>query len=303
MMPVVKNPVKPVSPATTKIPRSQSVAPFDPSKMGEEEPQFDVNPFTPRQKDADDHTPAQGIDLTGRNKIIFAVGRGKTGKTTLLRWMAEQAIAGGRSFLMADIDPTNASFASYFENVSRPDTDQPAGVNRWLQGFIEYAVKHKTTAVIDLGGGDTTLRTLATEMPGFSQQIEEAGLVPVNFYLTGTQPDDLAPIATLAERGFSPPARAVVLNEFAADVGLSRQQAFMRVCRNRVFLDQLGSGAINLWMARLHAADAVEVRRTTFAAARDGQSKPPLGLFDRSRVKSWLEAMEKQFQGVRSWMP
>ena len=28
----------------------------------------------------------RGIDLTGRAKIIFAAGRGKTGKTTLLRW-------------------------------------------------------------------------------------------------------------------------------------------------------------------------------------------------------------------------
>ena len=205
-----EKPIKLAPSATMDSPRPLPVAPFDLSKIADDEPQFDVNPFTPRHKDADEPPPAQGIDLTGRNKIIFAVGRGKTGKTTLLRWMAETALAAGRPFLMADIDPTNASFASYFEGVSRPDTDDPAGVNRWLQAFIEYAVKHQTTAMIDLGGGDTTLRTLATEMPGFAQQIEEAGLVPVNFYLVGAQPDDLAPIATLAERGFSPRARAVV---------------------------------------------------------------------------------------------
>lgn len=298
-----EKPIKLAPSATMDSPRPLPVAPFDPSKIADDEPQFDVNPFTPRHKDADEAPPAQGIDLTGRNKIIFAVGRGKTGKTTLLRWMAETALAAGRPFLMADIDPTNASFASYFEGVSRPDTDDPAGVNRWLQAFIEYAVKHQTTAMIDLGGGDTTLRTLATEMPGFAQQIEEAGLVPVNFYLAGAQPDDLAPIATLAERGFSPRARAVVLNESTAELGLSRQQAFMRVVRNRVLLDQLRSGAINLWMPRLHAADAVESRRSTFAAARDGRTTPPLGLFDRARVKSWLEAMDRQFQGVQSWMP
>ncbi len=298
-----EKPIKLGPSVTMDSPRSPPVAPFDQSKMADDEPQFDVNPFTPRHKGTDEPPPAQGIDLTGQNKIIFAVGRGKTGKTTLLRWMAETALAAGRPFLMADIDPTNASFASYFEGVSRPDTDDPAGVNRWLQAFIEYAVKHQTTAMIDLGGGDTTLRTLATEMPGFSQQIEEAGLVPVNFYLAGAQPDDLAPIATLAERGFSPRARAVVLNESTAEVGLSRQQAFMRVVRNRVLLDQLGSGAINLWMPRLHAADAVESRRSSFAAARDGQTTPPLGIFDRSRVKSWLEAMDRQFLGVKSWMP
>jgi hypothetical protein len=298
-----EKPIKLAPSATMDSPRPLPVAPFDLSKIADDEPQFDVNPFTPRHKDADEPPPAQGIDLTGRNKIIFAVGRGKTGKTTLLRWMAETALAAGRPFLMADIDPTNASFASYFEGVSRPDTDDPAGVNRWLQAFIEYAVKHQTTAMIDLGGGDTTLRTLATEMPGFAQQIEEAGLVPVNFYLAGAQPDDLAPIATLAERGFSPRARAVVLNESTAELGLSRQQGFMRVVRNRVLLDQLRSGAINLWMPRLHAAEAVESRRSTFAAARDGRTTPPLGLFDRARVKSWLEAMDRQFQGVQSWMP
>jgi hypothetical protein len=298
-----EKPIKLGSSATMDSSRPLPVAPFDRSKMADDEPQFDVNPFTPRHKGTDEPPPAQGIDLTGRNKIIFAVGRGKTGKTTLLRWMAETALASGRPFLMADIDPTNASFASYFEGVSRPDTDDPAGVNRWLQAFIEYAVKHQTTAMIDLGGGDTTLRTLATEMPGFAQQIEEAGLVPVNFYLAGAQPDDLAPIATLAERGFNPRARAVVLNESTAEVGLSRQQAFMRVVRNRVLLDQLGSGAINLWMPRLHAADAVESRRSGFVAARDGRTTPPLGIFDRSRVKSWLEAMDRQFHGVKSWMP
>lgn len=295
--------MKLVHPDAQSAPEQHLVAPFDPSRIADEELRFDVNPFTPRQKGADDQPPAHGIDLTDKNKIIFAVGRGKTGKTTLLRWMAEKALASGKSFLMADIDPTNASFASYFEGVSRPDTDDPAGVSRWLQAFIEYAVKNQTTAMIDLGGGDTTLRTLATEMPGFADQIEEAGLVPVSFYLAGTQPDDLAPIATLAARGFSPRARAVVLNESAADVGLSRQQAFMRVVRNRVLLDQLGGGTINLWMPRLHAADAVESRRSTFSAARDGQTKPPLGIFDRSRVKSWLEAMDTQFHGVQSWMP
>jgi hypothetical protein len=301
-MPAEKS-VKFAPAATMDSPRPHPVAPFDLSHVADEEPQFDVNLFTPRHQSAENQPPAQGIDLTGRNKIIFAAGRGKTGKTTLLRWMAEMALMDGQPFLMADIDPTNASFASYFEGVSRPDTDDPAGVNRWLQAFIEYAVKHQTTAMIDLGGGDTTLRTLATEMPGFAQQIEEAGLVPVVFYLAGAQPDDLAPMATLAGRGFNPRARAIVLNEAAAEIGLPRQQAFMRVVRNRVLLDQLGSGAINLWMPRLHAADAVESRRATFAAARDGQTTPPLGLFDRSRVRAWLDAMEKQFHGVKSWMP
>jgi hypothetical protein len=288
--------------ATRGAVTAAKVIPFDPSRLGDDQPQFDVNPFTPQRTDANDPVPETGIDLSGKPKVVFVAGRGKTGKTTLLRWAAEMALAESRAFLMADIDPTNASFASYFRDVSRPNTDDPAGVTRWLQQFIEYAIQHRTSALIDLGGGDTTLRTIAAEMPGFADQVEAAGVSPVVFYLAGTQPEDLAPIAALAARNFHPAARAIVLNESVAELGLNRQQAFGHVVRNRIFLDQMATGAICLWMPRLHAAAAVEIRRSSFAAARDGRTDPPLGLFDRARVKAWLEGMAHQFQGVRSWM-
>ena len=47
-------------------------------------------------------------------------------------------------------------------------------------------------------------------MPGLAQMIEAGGSAPVMFYLAGTQQDDLAPMATLAKRGFNPAARAIV---------------------------------------------------------------------------------------------
>ena len=291
-----------LSPSVAAGNTSQKVTPFDPSKLDEGEP-FNIHSFTPQPAATEEVAPAKGIDLSGKAKIVFAAGRGKTGKTTLLRWMAEQGMARDQAFLMADIDPTNASFSSYFDGVARPATDEPAGVSRWLQQFIDHAIRHRHSALIDLGGGDTTLRTIATEMPGFADAIEAAGVSPVMFYLAGAQPDDLAPIAALANRGFNPKARAIVLNESTGELGVNRVQAFGHVVRNPVFIDQIAGGGINLWMPRLQAASAVELRRSSFSAARDGLTKPPLGIFDRTRVKVWLEQMDVQFAGVRSWMP
>ena len=246
---------------------------------------------------------AQGLDLADRPKIILTAGRGKTGKTTFLRWIVEMATMENKAPLLADIDPTNATFSTFFEDVSRPDTFNHTAVRDWLQDFMEYAIKEKQTAVIDLGGGDTILRTIAAEMPGFDAMIEEAGLAMVMFYLAGPHPEDLTPAATLGALGFKPRARAFVLNEGVTPPGQSRDQVFSRVISSNVYRDETADGALTLWMPRLHAAEAVEARTASFVAARDGQTEPPLGVFNRSRVGHWLKAMDAQFAGVKSWMP
>jgi len=275
---------------------------FDPSADTTPLPAFNVRTPSPPEREAEPDI-AHGIDLSGRAKIVMAAGRGKTGKTTLLRWIAEQSLEDGRTFLMADIDPTNASFAAYFEGVSRPRDDDPLHVRDWLQRFIEYAVAHGYSALVDLGGGDTTLRTIAAEMPGFDTMIEEAGLAVAMFYLVGPHPEDLTPIATLSERGFNPPARAIVLNEGTAPIGRGRADAFGRVTSTALFKAVIADGAIRLWMPRLHAAEAIEARRCGFREGRDGKTAPALGLFDRTRVRHWLDTMDRRFAGAHSWLP
>jgi hypothetical protein len=261
-----------------------------------------VGAFAPRKQD-DDVKPQQGMDLADRPKLIFVIGRGKTGKTTFLRWVAETALDRNRPFLMADIDPTNASFSSYFPDVSRPSGHDPAEVRTWVQRFIGYAVENKTTALIDLGGGDTALRSLLSEMPSLLAEVETAGLAVVAYYMCGPQPDDLAPVVTLASHGFTPKARALIFNEGVSDAGLPRQQAFAEIQAHPVVQDEIKAGSLMLWMPRLFAAAAVENSRAGFAQARDGNATRPINMFDRARVKSWLTTMDQRFSGVASWMP
>lgn len=295
-------------PSKTEAPRRDSLAPdrrtpvFDPTPQSEAAPAYEVLAPAPVASEPEPAI-AQGIDLSARAKIVLAAGRGKTGKTTLLRWLAEESLEAGRSFLMADIDPSNASFAAYFEGVSRPPGDDPLAVRDWLQRFIDYAVTNGLSALVDLGGGDTTLRSIAAELPGFDTIIEEAGLGIAIFYLVGPHPEDLTPMATLAERGFAPRAGAIVLNEGTAPIGRSRADAFGRLTATSLYKTATTSAAIPLWMPRLHAAEAIEARRCGFREGRDGKTDPPLGLFDRMRVRHWLTAMDRRFAGVRSWLP
>lgn len=244
----------------------------------------------------------QGIDLSGKPKIVFAAGRGKTGKTTLLRWLQEVSLARGGEAILADVDPTNATFSLYFDDVQRPEVDDAAGVTVWLSELIDYCISEKRSAVIDLGGGDTTLRALATEMPGLVSEIEAAGLATVMLYLVGTQPEDLTPAVTLADRGFTAKAQALVFNEFAIPAGLTRAQAFSRITGLKEY-EALRANSLALWMPRLFAADTIESRHARFFDARDNRVTPPIGTLDRSRIKAWLDKMDQRFTGISSWIP
>ena len=289
-------------PATAEVPAFVFGAP---DLDGEPDVDIGVPSFSKRR--APDAV-VEGVNLGGVRKVILLAGRGKTGKTTSIRWMAETALADGRPLLMGDLDPTNASFSTYFQGVHRPgDADSPAVALKWLEQFVSHAIRHRQTAVVDLGGGDTTLRRLVDELPGLTQMAADEGSAVVMFYSVGPQLDDLSPIATMEERGFQPEATAIVMNEAAIDPGLTREQAFARIHKHRVFREAVGRGAIPVWMPRLLVADAIEARRLHFLPTRDGAAgpdgKPTLGAFDRARLRSWLEAMERQFAGVRTWLP
>lgn len=280
--------------------RPKTPAPFKPGTERFIGKDLDFENLAP-QKEAEPQIE-QGVDLAGRTKIVFAAGRGKTGKTTLLRWVAEISNERHGQAILADIDPSNASFSRYFDDVARPPTDNPAGVARWLQQLIEHCIAEKQSAIVDLGGGDTTLRTLATEMPGFGAHIEASGLVPVMLYMLGTQPEDLTPAVTLSNRGFSTKAQALVFNEFAIEAGTTRNEAFDRITKSESF-GKLARSSVTVWMPRLFAAEAIESRECRFFEARDNRVSPPLGVFDHARLNAWLQSMDRRFGGISSWVP
>jgi hypothetical protein len=108
-----------------KVPKPKP-APFKPGGTVFHDREIGFAGLTPRTEP--EPTIAQGVDLEGKTKIAFAAGRGKTGKTRLLRWIAETSCQRGSTPILADIDPSNASFSRYFDDVARPETDYPARV-------------------------------------------------------------------------------------------------------------------------------------------------------------------------------
>lgn len=243
------------------------------------------------------------LDLSGTRKVWFFAGRGRTGKTTLLRWIAERSSAGSADVSYIDMDRTNAALTSYIDGVQRlPATDDATAVN-WLQRALDRLTRSQASALVDLGGGDTVLMRLVEEVPGVAEMLSEAGLELVMAYLLGPQPDDLSPLATFLELGFTPPASLLVLNEGLLAPGVAADTGFNIIRRHSAFARAAAAGAVVVRFPRLLPAAEIERRRVHFGEARDGQGPAPLGPFDRARIRLWLERMDEEFAPVASWMP
>lgn len=283
--------------------RTKTLAPPVPD-AAMDEPEAELHFGRPAELIAERAPRPDAIDLTGKPKVWFAVGPGRSGKTTLLRWAAEALSAKDGQALFAAADPQNRSLKGFIEGVEEPPNNDAAATTRWLERQLRSLMQHKVSALIDLGGGDTSLGRLVAQMPDLAQLLEDGGLTPVAFYTLGPRIDDLSAMAALAGQGFRPRATAIVLNEGLADPTSTREENFARILRHSVFRAAVDAGAVTLWMPRLEPAVAqtVESKRLHFSQAADRQSSP-LGEFDSYYVRRWLERMQEEMAPIMSWLP
>ena len=276
---------------------------------GEEELTVGLPPSTAGQPTLSSPAPTS-VDLTGKAKAWFAIGPGRSGKTTLLRYLAEAISASGREAVFAAMDPQNRSLKGFLDGVLEPPTNDAAAVAKWLERLLRHSMSGPYSALLDLGGGDTSLGRLLDSVPDLVEALEGSGVAPVAVYTLGPRVDDLASLASFEARGFQPEATALVLNEGLSDPTLSREEAFARVMRHSAFRGAVARGATQIWMPRLEPSVAAEIeaKRLNFVDARDavqpdGRQASTLGPFDRSRVRKWLVSMDTELAPVRSWLP
>ena len=71
-----------------------------------------------------------------------------------------------------------------------PEASDPAIALKWLDKLQEHALQQGTSLLVDLGGGDTTLRRLVTQLPDLVAMFEAQGFAVVVLYAVGPQEED-----------------------------------------------------------------------------------------------------------------
>lgn len=243
-----------------------------------------------------DEPPAPaGVDLSGVPKVWFVIGRGRLGKTTVVRTAAEMVYGRGGDVLCAAADPGNRSLATFLDGVAQPPSSDPAAVTLWLRSLLDHAVRNRASAFIDLGGGDTSMGRLLTESPDLADVMREAGVEPVAIHVLGRDEDDLAPLAAMEKLGFQPRATALVMNRMTGD-----RSQFARVQQHSVYRAAVSRGAVPIWMPALSPdiMQLVNAKGISFTQAGDD-----LGLLIGAPVRIWLTEMARQFSPIASWLP
>lgn len=279
--------------------------------VGEDEPETRIGLASVSGLPSSDTAPVtSSLDLTGKPRIWFMIGAGNSGKTVEVRWMVGRMAEQGREAILAALDPANRSLATWFEGVEQPPNSDGAQTARWLREFLTFIMTEKThNAVLDFGGGDTSLIKLIDSAPDIAATLEAAGIAPIACYSLTPRLDDLAALDTLENAGFRPKATVLMFNEGRVDSTMSRDEAFARIGRHTAVRGALARGAVPLWMPRLEPEVMAEIegKRLSFQQARDGllpadAKFAPIGGLERSMVRRWLDRMEQAHAAVPSWL-
>jgi len=251
--------------------------------------------------------PLDPEQILGLALFVFLAGRGGTGKTLLLRWIVERALAAGRELFIADGDRTNRSLPLFLEDVSAPPGASDQIVWRWLEKIITNMVAKRFNLVLDLGGGDLVLKRMALEL-ALQSLLETNGIAPVVLHLLSPEVESLAYLASLEDNGlFAPERTALILNEGLVPLGHDDDEAvFAPVREHEVFKAAIRRGAVPIVMPRLRPAFEINARHLSFANAAAGLAKEgqkPLSIFERQYAVLWLATMEKAFEPITGWLP
>jgi hypothetical protein len=265
----------------------------------------------PAGADAMTHLPAaaDGIDLSGKPRLVFLFGPGSSGKTMLARWIVWRMAQSGRSALLAALDPGTRALATWIDDVAQPPDYNTVNSARWLGQLLDHLATNPQTALLDFGGGGETIFEAAARGADLVSVLETAGIGAVMLCMLTPRIDDLLTVDRLL-RQFHPKAVGLLLNTGRGDPNIPPEESFDPVTGHPLYTGAINQGAVPIWLPTL-AADVmqeIETRRLTFGEARDGQvpagdTLPPIGGLRRSMVSHWLANMERATAPIASWLP
>lgn len=235
--------------------------------------------------------------------VAVGLGRGSSGKSTVLSELVWRARNQGRQPIVADGDARSRTLSGIFPDATAPASEETADVKAWLSGLLNRAVKERRSVVLDLGGGDRALVEYGRDLR-LVEFCARRGIEPLAVYVLGPEAEDLSHILSVWDAAYFRPKRCLLLlNEGVIREGRTVAGAFERTMGDPGFLRMVEGGAVPVLLHRLAAMDAAKaVRGGVYEVAAGGGGLDPVEAF---MVEDWLADLERKRReaGAAAWLP
>lgn len=218
--------------------------------------------------------------------LLVALGPQNSGKSTLLRAVIYRTREMGRFPTILDGDRNDAYLTSMFgtpgddgsiAGVSRPTYGDDTSVIEWLDEKITEIDETRSSAVLDMGGGDLVFPAYARDREILAM-LGGAGVRATALQMILPNPADLTVLEQMEAGGlFAPDNTILCLNAGPnADPRATPDVIFRRVRETGVYRRALARGACEIVMPTLGCMAELDQKGLTFSEAAAMPS--PLGL-------------------------
>jgi hypothetical protein len=238
-----------------------------------------------------------------RPRIVVPLGKQRSGKTTLLRWMIERgAVRRTRPLKLMDADPHNDTLRQHYPEAESPGStgidDRRVSLENAIRVQRQSAREgNPYDTYWDVGGGDLLMSRLAHEI-AFTSAVDRAGLDLIAYYVLTPSLSDLDYFKALDAAGFRPQRLGLICNAGAVNGDRSPAKAFEPLLSDPFVVALMEHGAIPLFMPAL-AADAFEaIRQSGAKTFRDALVKMD-DFMHETRLGDWLDVAMEEGIGKR----
>lgn len=243
-----------------------------------------------------------------RHSFVMVGGRGKTGKSVLIRTLVELSAERGGVPIIGDIDRTNQSLSAFphlSPNIRRPSHADDIVITDWLTEQVNEQIDGAgNTLILDCGGGDQVGKFWVRDLE-LVPFLESHGVRPVVIHMLGGDADDLGYMRDLENVSkFQPKDTVIVLNEGVIH-GRSPAAAFAPLVEHAIFRAVVDRGARVMRLPRLGCMVDIDRLRVSFKDAATGavvDGKARLGPIQRQMIALWMRDVSETLAPIVPWI-
>ncbi|WP_156465744.1 hypothetical protein [Methylobacterium sp. Leaf106] len=244
--------------------------------------------------------------LRHESNMALVSGRGRIGKTGLLRGVASLALLAGRSIRLCDFDRSNASMSKYYPESKVLQTASQLPMEKKIEEVMMDFLEGNQGYGLDIGGNDKTFEKFLSE-GDISKLLDRHDKYITWLQVFSTDEEDVSYFRTAYDALSSHQRiRWVICLSYASAPDGDEVGRFAPI-REHPFINQVldaGGEMFGIPKLAIHAEVVrLRLRYEDAIANKPGSEGLRIGEWSATRVEAWLDRLRTSVEPFKGWLP